>query len=250
MSATAPAAAPAAAPVAAESMTLEMTKPVEEEIDDEALQQLWDAVHEGDRASIEALIVGDEEHPPLGCPVDVTGFDGMTPLHWLAVEGHGDVIEWLIDEVGANVNFGDTRNGLTALHFAASKDHARVAEALIQRGADPLATCKAGWTSLHAAARSGSAEVLAVLLHAVPTGSGANVRGPSGHTPLHRAAFWGHTEAVRVLLDAGASRDALDASGRTPMDLICDGNHLCTEVPALQKLLRPKQPVYEDAAAA
>ena len=217
----------------------------EESPDQEALEQLWEVVHEGDRASIEALLVGDEEHPPLGCPIDVTDPNGMSTLHWLAVEGHGDVVEWMLDEVGADIAFVDTRYGQSALHFAATKDHARVAEQLLERGAKPLATCKAGWTSLHAAARSGAAEVLAVLLAALPEGSdGANVRGPGGHTPLHRAAFWGQTEAARVLLENGASRDALDDSSRSPVDIICEGNHRRIEMPELHKLLRPKAPIY------
>ena len=91
---------------------MDATKPVappeaaeaEDETDVEALEQLWDVVHEGDRASIEALLVGDEEHPPLGCSVDVTDSDGMTPLHWLAVEGHASVVQWLVDEVCAKRN--------------------------------------------------------------------------------------------------------------------------------------------------
>ena len=54
----------------------------------EALDELWEVVREGDRATIEALLVGDEEHPPLGCSCDVMDGTGMTPLMWLVVEGH------------------------------------------------------------------------------------------------------------------------------------------------------------------
>ena len=87
-------------------------------------EMLWEVVREGDRATIEALLVGDEEHPPLGCSVDVMDNAGMSPLHWLVVEGHNDVVEWIIDEVGADVSLPDRQYGQTALHFAASKDHA------------------------------------------------------------------------------------------------------------------------------
>mmetsp|Transcript_20813 Transcript_20813/g.53113 ORF Transcript_20813/g.53113 Transcript_20813/m.53113 type:complete len:228 (-) Transcript_20813:126-809(-) len=214
------------------------------EEESEELEQLWEMLREGDRASIEALLVGDEEHPPLGCSVDVKDPNGMTPLHLLAVEGHSDVVEWLVDEVGADIECGDARYGQTALHFAATKDNARTVEQLLDRGAKPLATCNAGWTPLHAAAHSGSVGVVTVLLAALPAG-GADARGPGGQTPLHRAAFWGQTEVVQTLLDAGATRGILDDAGRAPVQLICDGGHRCTEVPALQKLLRSPPPVYK-----
>lgn len=41
----------------------------------------------------------------------------------------------------------------------------------------------------------------------------------SGTTPLHAAARAGHARAVLLLLNAGASPDATDDAGRTPLDL-------------------------------
>jgi hypothetical protein len=49
---------------------------------------------------IDELLIGDEEHPPMtGFFVD-SGFpdSGLTPLHWLIVEGHASVAQWFIDE--------------------------------------------------------------------------------------------------------------------------------------------------------
>jgi ankyrin repeat protein len=60
----------------------------------------------------------------------------------------------------------------------------------------------AGWTPLHAAARSGFTEAAHELFAHVytlgPTNSAAalelaNCSGAGGDTPLHRAAYWGHT---------------------------------------------------------
>eukprot|EP00965_Chrysotila_dentata_P048045 1593536-Pleurochrysis_carterae.AAC.4 len=42
----------------------------------EEIAQLWDAVFEGDKLTIESFLVGDEEHPPLsGASVDMKVLD-------------------------------------------------------------------------------------------------------------------------------------------------------------------------------
>ena len=76
------------------------------------LDMLWEVVREGDRASIEALLIGDDDHPPLGVSIDVRDEKGMTPLHWLAVEGHASVVQWMVDEIGAEVDLGDALHKL------------------------------------------------------------------------------------------------------------------------------------------
>ena len=75
---------------------------VEEEdvADENELQRLIEAVREGDQDVIDELLLGDEEHPPMtGFFVDSIFPDsGLTPLHWLTVEGHVSVAQWFIDE--------------------------------------------------------------------------------------------------------------------------------------------------------
>ena len=76
-------------------------------------------------------------------------------------------------------------------------------------------------TLLSIAAHQGALNVMAALLAA-----GANPRAASpgdGSTPLHCAAAGasGKTfEAIQLLLSAGADKDALDAAGRKPVDLL------------------------------
>lgn len=171
----------------------------------------------------------------------------MTPLHWLSVEGHASVVQWIVDEAGADVDFGDGLFGQSALHFAASKDNARVAQQLLELGADPLKRDGAGWTPLHTAARAGSADVAAILLAALPK-DGVDATGPHGQTPLHRAAFWGHTEMVTALLEGGARRNKVDARGRSAADVVCDGGDRRGELPKLLALLRSPAPQYAEAA--
>ena len=190
----------------------------------------------------------DDDHPPLGVSIDVRDDKGMTPLHWLAVEGHASVAQWLVDEVGAELDLGDARYGQSALHFAASKGHGRVAQQLLELGSDALCNDNAGWTPLHAAARTGSVEVARVIMEALPAG-GADAAGPDGQTALHRAAFWGHTELVSALLEGGATRNKFDARGRLAADVACDGGERRGELPKLLKLLRSPPPTYAGEAA-
>ena len=75
----------------ASTKVLSETKPltdIVENLEDIDTSALWDAVRDGDQVVIDELLVGDEEHPPLGISPDVRDEAGMTPLHWLTVEGH------------------------------------------------------------------------------------------------------------------------------------------------------------------
>ena len=179
-------------------------------------------------------------------PIDVRDQLGMCALHWLAVEGHSACVQWLIGEVGAEVDCPDLLYKQTPLHFAASKMQVGVAQELLALKADPKAKDKYGYTPLHTAARAGASEVAQVLLEAMGDGA-ANIDGPDGQTPLHRAAFWGHTEIVVLLLKAGAKRGRTDARGRMAEDLVCDGGDRRGELPALLNLLRSPKPAADAA---
>lgn len=185
-------------------------------------------------------IVQDDDNPSLGVPIDVRDQLGMCALHWLAVEGHSACVQWLIGEVGAEVDCPDLLYKQTPLHFAASKMQVGVAQELLALKADPKAKDKYGYTPLHTAARAGASEVAQVLLEAMGDGA-ANIDGPDGQTPLHRAAYWGQTELVTLLLRHGATRGKLDARGRQAADIACDGGDRRDELPKLMRLLRTNE---------
>ena len=60
--------------------------------------------------------------------------DGLTPLHWAAVEGHKAMARTLIVEFKADVNAKDN-DGWTPLHRAAAGGHQATARTLISYGA-------------------------------------------------------------------------------------------------------------------
>jgi len=214
----------------------------EEEIDEDELELFWESVHEGDLETIEALLVGDEEHPPIGISVNISDKAGMTPLIWLTVEGHAACVQWLVDDVFADVSKADQRYGQTALHFAAVKDRQMISQLLLQRHADPMQRDNAGWTPLHAAARAGAIDVATVLLGKLSTAQ-INCRGGLGQTPLHRAAFFGHAELVELLLRHGADCNIVDSAGRRPEDVIGDGVDQHADMPVLHRMLHKPCPM-------
>ncbi len=115
-----------------------------------------------------------------------------------AFHGHWQLCEFLIEN-GADANYADPNTGETALHAAlstANRPGCGVAvRVLVAAGADPNRTTKPG------------------------TETGAFMRDcrTKGETALHRAAAFASDDIVQLLLDAGATVDARDMNGDTPL---------------------------------
>jgi len=70
-----------------------------------------------------------------GADINARNRDGITPLHFAALSGHRDVVEFLINR-GANVKAKASQGG-TPLYFAVVMEHKDVADLLIDHGAKP-----------------------------------------------------------------------------------------------------------------
>ena len=157
---------------------------------------LMGAAKSGDAPAVQSLLAGGAD------PNGAQG-DGMTALHWAAMEGHADVVAALLAsgaEVGTTTRIGN----YTPLHLASQGGHGAVVRALLKGGADAaVATTNSGTTPLHLAARAvdGEDAVAALLQH----GAVVDAREASaGQTPLMFAASYNRAPAVRVLLEHGA----------------------------------------------
>jgi hypothetical protein len=130
---------------------------------------------------------------------------------------------------GADVDAAENR-GVTPLIAAATSGNTAAARLLLARGANANAHAPGvGQTAtpLIGAAHNGDVELTRLLLARKPdvdarsADRDANVKnGPVlfGHvTALHYAAVNGHHEIVKLLLDAGATIDARDVRGMTPL---------------------------------
>lgn len=85
-----------------------------------------------------------------------------TPLHWAATGGHLKVAEVLLD-AGAQIET-KTNNQRTPAQEAAISDHLKTVAFLLERGADVNSRTYFGWTMLHTAASNGKLELANLLL--------------------------------------------------------------------------------------
>ena len=109
-------------------------------------------------------------------------------------------------------------NQTTPLYEAAKAGHLPVVTMLLARGADGTKQCRdMGFTPLHVAGEYGHVEIVRTLLH---SGVPANVSNYHLQTPLWQIAWKKRptdVEVATLLLDAGASIDAADRTGNTPL---------------------------------
>ncbi len=133
---------------------------------------------------------------------------------------------------GADVNAAQG-DGMTALHWAAMNGNVEMAKVLMVAGANLEAVTRIGdYTPLHLASKGGKAPAVRALLAA---GSNAKATTTTGNvTPLHFAAAAGSREAVLALLDRSADVNARESSwGQTPLMFAAGHNR----VAALKTLL-------------
>lgn len=143
----------------------------------------------GDVSAIRFLLSQGAQLESLGRNL---GLDGA------AFHGHWQLCEFLLEQ-GADANAADPDTGETPLHAALCTANrpgcALAVQVLLAAGADPNRTTTPG----------------------VETGGFMRDCRTRGETPLHRAAAFAGEDTIQRLLDAGATRDARDINGDTPL---------------------------------
>ncbi len=136
-----------------------------------------------------------------GADVNASRGDGMTGLHWAALNGNAEIARLLVG-AGADLEAATRLGAHTPLHVAAKEAHGELVEMLAEAGGEVAAVTGTGAMPLHFAAAAGDVRAIAALV-----GHGAPVDPTEpewGQTPLMFAAALGRTNAVVALLDAGA----------------------------------------------
>ena len=153
------------------------------------------AVQSRNTAAVRALL-------QQGADVNGAQGDGMTALHWAALNGDVEVTSMLL-YAGANWRAMTRLGGFVPLHLAAQSGSDAVLGLLIAAGADVSLRTATGATPLMLAASSGSTRAVEQLL-----GRGVDVNATEsahGQTALMFAAAANRPEVVRLLLSRGAN---------------------------------------------
>ena len=154
-----------------------------------------DAAMRGDAEAVMALIKS-------GADVNAPQGDGMTALHWAALDGHPDIAQTLV-YAGARIDPITRLGAYTPLHLAAKGGRVEIVGILLGAGANVEArTSTGGATAMHLAAQAGSAEIITALLD---KGADVNARDQQwGQTPLMFAAASDRVPAIKVMMERGA----------------------------------------------
>lgn len=190
---------------------------------------LWHAKGLTDGATTRTLVTG-------GADPNLAGQDGESPLLEALRSGKEEKARVLL-EMGADPDA--SHNGMTGLHLIASGGTWEMATWLLDAGANPGLRNNASQTPFELAILSGNdmvahvlvpkasaALVLAVgtmdsagMLQALQLGANPTQTLSDGSTPMHQFARQGEKgfEAAKIFLAAGASPNATDAEGITPL---------------------------------
>ncbi|KAI9737989.1 MAG: hypothetical protein M1834_009359 [Cirrosporium novae-zelandiae] len=162
----------------------------------------------------------------LGHKIDINAknSNGSTPLYVLVNGKASDetkikIAEILVDN-GADVNARTTRLAI-ALHRAAARGDIEMTEFLLNRKSDPNTVIDTKWTPLHEAANSEASEINKDKIVTMLLDYGADVHAETKNSerPLHYASARGHARVAETLINRGAGID-IDVSntfGWTPL---------------------------------
>jgi ankyrin len=206
-----------------------------------------------------------------GMDVNIRRKDHCTPLHVACHFGKLDIVRLLLHH-GADTN-AETEGGLKLLHqvsfgpYESQEDGVRVAELLLEHGAEVDTRDKDRWAPLHFASDHGKLEIVLLLLDhnaevnaetdqgekplhnashceyssqedcvrvaqlLLDRGADVNTRCNDHQTPLHIASYFGNLEVVRLLLDYGADTEANAEGnmGEKPLHNVSNGKYKSQE---------------------
>ena len=155
--------------------------------------------------------------------VEVEGFDvnardkdGVTLLHWAAINNRGSIADFLLEK-GCEVDAAGGELRSCPIHWAVRQGHLAMVVKLMKAGADPTFKDSEGYNCLHLACQLGHTLIAGYV---VAKGCPVNIADDKGMTPL----MWSclrvtlSNDPTRMLISLGASLTMVDmVHGNTPL---------------------------------
>jgi ankyrin repeat protein len=114
-------------------------------------------------AAQHGLLADVNECIAAGVNVEAKTINGWTALHFASINGHLEIVQYLLQNGNANVN-AQKNDGWTALHFASSNGHLEIVQYLVQQcQANVRAVTKNNETPLDVAKQTGKTEIVEYL---------------------------------------------------------------------------------------
>jgi len=169
---------------------------------------IYKAAYKGNLKKVKKIIESDPAQ------INIQDFGGQTPLYLASVEGHTEIVEFLLDH-NADIELGNDLNE-RPLEKAAKFGHYDIVKALLVHGATVNCKNKYGQIPLHWAAVWSNKEMVGLLLS---YGADIFAKDKYNETPLHWAASGDNKQVVDVLLSHGADIFAKNSSNQTPREV-------------------------------
>jgi ankyrin repeat protein len=175
----------------------------------------------------------------LGAALDTriasdSALGGFTPLLAAACGWSLEIVK-LLAERRATI-YATGVDNTTAMHCAANVSSVEMIRYFAALGVSVQSRSSNGAMPIHSAAQSEGSESASAIETLVHLGASLDAQDTEGRTPLFIAAAQGHTEAVRVLLSLGSTFSIGSNLGDTPLSIAIENGHQ-----AIAALLRARK---------
>lgn len=160
----------------------------------------------------------------------ITDEQGLTSLHWAALNGQTEVINQLVSKY-PQLLIAQDDDGQTALHKAAAANQLEMVKLLLDRGADDNLLDQNKQTSFDIATpeakqlivnkrlwKAAKEDNLLKVKEALDKGADINAKAEDGETALHKAVHHQYATLVEFLTQQGADITVQNKYAQTPME--------------------------------